>query len=303
MFSWLTRVRDWFARHVLSLTIALFLVLFLVLFFWDRLVVSIYPGNVGVLWRRFGGTVTNKVYGEGTHILFPLDIMYTYDVRWQVLRRSVTALTRDGLEITADLGLLYRVRSNLAGELHKDVGEQYREALLLPTLDSAARNILGTLDVEKLYVQREKDVYTDERQKAHDVFEGSLLERAKIDVGRKYIEVDDISVLRLILPDRVEAAIQRKREEEQVALMFDFRIAQERKEAERKRIEAGGIRDFQNIIDQGLTPNFLTFKGIEATLDLAKSSNAKVLVFGDKTGLPLLLGTGSLGFGEQAAPK
>jgi prohibitin 1 len=306
LFSWFTRSRDSFARHVLSLTITLLIVLFLVLFFWDRLVVSIYPGHVGVLWRRFGGTVVNKVYAEGTHVLFPLDIMYIYDVRWQVLRSSVTALTRDGLEITADLGLLYRVHPNLAAELHRDVGEGYREALLLPTLDSAARNILGTLDDEKLYVQREKDVYTDERQKAHDLFEESLLERAKIEVGRKYIDVDDISVLRLVLPERIETAIQKKREQEEVALMYDFRLQQERKEAERKRIEAGGIRDFQNIVDQRLTANFLIFKGIEATLDLAKSPNAKVLVFGDKgggTGLPLLLGPGPLGLGEQAQPK
>src|SRR5262249_31106108 len=148
-------------------------------FFWDRLVVSIYPGHAGVLWRRFGGTVIHKVYGEGTHVLFPLNIMYIYDVRWHVLRRSVTTLTRDGLEITVDLGLLYRVRRDLAGELHRDVGMEYVESLILPTLDSSARNIIGSLDVEKLYVEREKDVYTDARQKAHDIVEGSLVERAK----------------------------------------------------------------------------------------------------------------------------
>ena len=86
-------------------------------------------------------------------------------------------------------------------------------------------------------------------------------------------------------------------------LRYEFRLAQERQEAERKRIEAAGIRDFQNIISQGLTPGFLTFRGIEATLELAKSPNAKVLVYGDKTGLPLLLGTPSFGLGDQAQPK
>jgi regulator of protease activity HflC (stomatin/prohibitin superfamily) len=303
LFSWLIRLTDWFARHTLSLTITLLIVLFLVLFFWDRLVVSIYPGHVGVLWRRFGGTVINKVYGEGTHLVLPLNIMYIYDVRWQLFRRSVTALTRDGLEVTIDLGLRYRVRSNSAPVLHKEAGPRYRETLLVTTLDSAARNVLGVLDAENLYVQRDPNVFLDERQNAHDVIESNLLERAQVEIGRRYLDVDDLDVLRLALPAVIQEAIQKKREEEQFALRYEFRLAQERQEAERKRIEAAGIRDFQNIISQGLTPGFLTFRGIEATLELAKSPNAKVLVYGDKTGLPLLLGTPSFGLGDQAQPK
>jgi len=303
LLSWLIRLTEWFARHTLSLTITLLIVLFLVLFFWDRLVVSIYPGHVGVLWRRFGGTVINKVYGEGTHLVFPINIMYVYDVRWQILPRSITALTRDGLEITVDMGLRYRVRPILAPLLHKEAGPKYRETLLVTTLESAARSVIGALDAEKVYVRRDPDVFVDERQRTHDVIETNLLERAQAEIGRRYLDVDDVDILRLALPAAIQQAIQRKREQEQVALLYEFRLAQERQEAERRRIEAGGIRDFQNIISPGLTPNFLTFKGIEATLELAKSSNAKVLMFGDKTGLPLLLGTPSLGPGDQAQPK
>lgn len=291
MLSWLLRqtrrllqtLRQWLSRHTLGLSITVLITAFLVVFLWQHIFISIHSGHVGVLWHRFGGTVTSRVYGEGLHIISPLDIMYHYSVRWHVLRRQVTALAQDGLEIEIDVGLLYRVCRSLAAELHQDVGPAYVESLIVPTLDAAARNMLGRLHVEKIYVNREQDVNVD-------IFERNLLEQAKQDVGWKFIEVHDISVLRLILPSRIENAIQQKREEEQLALLYDFRLAREQKEAERKRIEAQGIRDFQDIISGGLTERYLTFKGIEASLELAKSTNAKVIIFGDEKGLPLVLG-------------
>ena len=309
MFSWLARqmramlrfLGGWFSRHALGVTITLLIVAFVFVFFWERMVISIYPGEVGVLWRRLSGTVIDKVYGEGLHLVLPINIMYHYNVRWQVLRRTVMGLTRDGLELTTDVGLLYRVRSDLAAELHQSVGEGYLEALIIPTLDAAIRNALGRLDVEKLYVLREEDVYRTDAGRV-DLFERDLIEHAKEDVGRKYIEVDDVSVLRLVLPTRIQEAIQRKREEEQLALLYDFTLQRERKESERKRIEAQGVRDFQDTTG-GPTDNYLTFKSIEALLELAKSSNAKIIVFGGKGGLPLLLGTGPFAPDAQLPSK
>jgi regulator of protease activity HflC (stomatin/prohibitin superfamily) len=222
--------------------------------------------------------------------------MYIYDVRWRVLRRTVTALTRDGLEVTADLGLLYRVIPELAAELHQSVGPTYLESLIIPTLDAATRNILSQIDVEHVYVRKEQHVH-------EDTFETELTERAKAEVGWKYIAVQELSILRLVLPPRIQEAIQQKREEEQIALLYNFRLDREEKEAERKRIEARGIRDFQDIITGGLSDKYLLFKGIEATAELAKSPNAKVIVFGDKSGLPLLLGNVPFGPGEPPRPE
>lgn len=297
MFFWLSRrtrillytVADWCSRHSLGLTITLLSLVFIVLFYWNHIVVSIYPGRAGVLWRRFSGTVLSHVYGEGLHLIWPFDVMYVYDVRWQVLPHSITALTRDGLEITLELALLYRVQYDLVAELHQNVGVQYRQALVIPTLDAAVRHALGRLSATLLYVDRENQTYSTEAGHV-DVLERDLVELARKDIGWKYIEVQDLNIRQLVMPRRVQEAIQRKREEEQLALLYNYRLERERKEAERKRIEAQGIRDFQETITGGLTEKFLTFKGIEATLELAKSSNAKVLVFGDKTGLPLLLG-------------
>ena len=297
--SWLGRcwrailypIRNWYLRHSLGLTLTFLIIAFLAVFFWDRVVISIYPGQVGVLWRRFNGTRTDRVYGEGLHLISPLNIMYIYNVRWQILRRPVAALTKDGLEITTELGLLYRVLPDQAAQLHQEVGPDYLQALIIPVLDAAARNIIGQIPVEDIYVQREQDV-------GLDIVERRLLERAKNDVERKYIGVDDLSVLRLLLPTRIQDAIQRKREEQQLVLRDEFRLQREEREAERKRIEARGIRDFQDIITGGLSEQYLTFKGIEATLELAKSPNTKVIVFGDKSGLPLLLGNVPTGPGE-----
>jgi regulator of protease activity HflC (stomatin/prohibitin superfamily) len=295
-------LREWCSRHAFSITVTLLIVVFVALFFWERIFVSIYPGQVGVLWRRFGGTVVDKVYTEGLHLVFPLNIMYIYDVRWQVLSLPVVGLTRDGLEMTAEVTALYRVRAPLAGELHQQVGEAYVERLVQPPLESAIRNLLGRLDVEQLYVDRDETLHQTEAGRV-DIFERDLIEHSKAEVGYRYVEVRDTNVKRLILPERIQAAIQQKRQTEQVALEHDYWVARERKEADRKRIEAEGIRDFQATITGGLTPGYLTFKRIEAILELAKSSNGKVIVFGNNADLPLLLGTGSLGQDGQLPAK
>jgi prohibitin 2 len=285
----LRTLRLWCSRHAFGITVTLLLVAFLTVFFWERIFISIYPGHVGVLWRRFGGTVTDRVYGEGLHFVLPINIMYIYDVRWQALQVSLTGLSRDGLEITAEVTALHRVRAPLAGELHQDVGEDYVERLVIPPLKSAIRNLLGRLDVEHLYVQRAETLHATEVGSV-DVFERDLIAHAMTEVGYRYVEVRDTNVRRLILPDRIQAAIQRKRETEQVALEHDFWVEREGKEAVRKRIEAEGIRDFQATLGGGPTPEYLAFKRIEAILELAKSPNGKVVLFGDKLELPLQLG-------------
>ena len=184
------------------------IVAFLALFFWERILVSIYPGHVGVLWRRFSGTVTGRVYGEGLHFVLPFNIMYIYDVRWHIVRRSLTALTQDGLDMTVDLAVLFRVNPPLAAELHQRVGMDYVDSLITPTMASVVRNTLGRLNAETLYVDRPEVVYPTVAGVV-DLFERDLIERVKeeVQIGWKYIEVADVDVERLIMPERVQAAI------------------------------------------------------------------------------------------------
>ncbi len=312
MLSWialriqaaLDMLREWSSRLAFGITMTLLIVVFLALFFWERILVSIYPGHVGVLWRRFSGTVTDRVYGEGLHFVLPFNIIYIYDVRWHIVRRSLTALTQDGLDMTVDLSVLYRVNPPLAAELHQHVGMDYVESLITPTMPSVVRNTLGRLNAETLYVDRVETVYPTVAGVV-DLFERDLIERVKeeVQIGWKYIEVADVNVERLIMPEGVQAAIQRRREEQQRIWEYDYLVEIAHKEAERKRIEAGGIEAFQATITGGLTPGYLTLKRIEASLELAKSSNAKVIVLGDKADLPLLIGTVPLGQDGQLPTK
>ncbi len=281
------RVRNWFTYHSFGLTLGALVVAFFVVYFAPRIFISVYPGQAGVRWKRFYGTLTDPkdIYSEGFYVIPPIDILYIYDLRYQILNRRVSVLTRDGMEISADMGLLYRVRKEFVGELHQQVGENYVESLVIPTLDAAARNILGAIDAQAVYVAKMTALGES------DLFEKSLFDEAKEEIGGKYIEVQDVSIMRIALPQRVQDAIQRKHEEEQMALMYNFRLDREKKEAERKRVEAQGIKDFHDIMAGGLTDNYLKFKGIEATLELAKSANSKVVIIGNSAGLPLILGS------------
>ena len=312
MLSWIARriqaaldmLREWSSRHAFGITITLLIVAFFAIFFWERIFVSIYAGHVGVLWRRFGGTVVDRVYGEGLHLVLPFNIMYVYDVRWTVVRRSIIALTQDGLDMTVTLSILYRVNPPLAGELHQRVGMGYVDSLITPTMASIVRNTLGRLNAEALYVDRPEVVYPTVAGVV-DFFERDLIERLKeeVQIGWHFIEVADVNVERLVMPETVQAAIQRRREEQQRVFEYDYLIEIARKEAERKQIEAGGIEAFQATITGGLTPGFLTLKRIEAILELARSPNAKVIVLGDKADLPLLIGTVPLGQDGQLPTK
>ena len=244
MLSWIARriqaaldmLRAWSSRHAFGITITLLIVAFFAIFFWERIFVSIYAGHVGVLWRRFGGTVVDRVYGEGLHFVLPFNIMYVYDVRWAVVRRSIVALTQDGLDMTVTLSILYRVNPPLAGELHQRVGMGYVESLITPT-------VAGVVDF----------------------FERDLIERLKeeVQIGWHYIEVADVNVERLVMPETVQAAITGE-------LAPPFSSLEQR---------------------------------IEAILELARSPNAKVIVLGDKADLPLLIGTVPLGQDGQLPTK
>jgi regulator of protease activity HflC (stomatin/prohibitin superfamily) len=312
LLSWIARqlratlhiIREWSSRHVFGITITLLIIAFLALFFWERILVSIHAGQVGVLWRRFGGTVVHRVYGEGLHFILPFNIMYVYDVRWNIVRRSITTLTQDGLDMTVTLAVLYRVNPPLAGELHQRVGMGYVDTLITPTMASIVRNVLGRLNAEALFVDRPETMYPTPAGVV-DFVERDLIEQLKeqVQIGWHYIEVADVNVERLIMPETVQAAIQRRREEQQRIFEYDYQIEIARREAERKRIEAGGIEAFQAAITGGLSPGFLTFKRIEAILELAKSANAKVIVLGEKGDLPLFLGPVPLGQDGQLPPK
>lgn len=257
--------------------------LFLFALFYDRIIYNIQPGESGVIWKRFyGGTDLNRVYGEGIHFIFPWDKLYIYDTRIQQVPFSFYALSANGLPINFDVSIRYRPFIRTLPVLHQNVGPDYVERIVKPEVQAHVRAVVANFFPEQ--------VYTSEGQLLPIIKQG-----ATFSVAERNVLLDDLLIKRITLPEYIQHAIERKLEQEQLALEYEFRLQREEQEAERKRIEAAGIRDFQRtVVAGGAFNQYLTFVGVQASLALAKSDNAKVVIFGGGEGgqLPLILNMG-----------
>lgn len=274
-------------RTSFGLIIAGLLVLFVFIHLWPMMIIAIHSGQEGVLWRRLTGTVTDVVYHEGTHLIMPWNIMYVYDVQIQRADHTVEVLSTDGLEIKVNVSTRYHPVRKTVPQLHQQVGPDYLNRIVIPEIVTAVREVMGKYRPQELYTRR-----TEEMQ-------DQIRVRAAAQVQDRFVEIDDVLIRRIELPASVQGAIQTKLTLEQESQAYEFRLQRELQEAERKRQEANGIRDFQQIVAQGISPALLRWKGIEATLELAKSPNSKVIVIGSSDGLPLILDTAS----TTAAPR
>ncbi len=242
--------------------------------FWDRMFISVGSGEVMVVYHRFiGGTLNNKISREGFHMIPPWDKYFIYSVRTQTLVQPMTVLSSNGLEVTFDAQIRYHAIPEAVPYLHRRYGPKYAEQIITPQLTQSVQEVIGQFLPEELY--------SLQRTASAD----RIFAKGKRLIGGSFIEVEDISLFNIKLPERIQTAIQNKVEEEQKALAYDYRLQAEDKEAQRKLIEAKGIQEYQARVK-----NNLAWKGIDATLELAKSTNAKVIVIGAKDSLPILLG-------------
>ncbi len=240
--------------------------------------VRIGPGAAGLLWKWFGGT-QQDVYGEGVHIVAPWNRMYVYDVRTQDRKEDLHILTSNGLSVALEASIRFRPQRAELPALHIEIGPRYFDVILAPVIRAEARKVGSRYTPEEIYSTKREVV----EQEIYDAVQQALT--------GKHVYLDAILVRNVALPDNIRRAISEKLEEEQKALKMKFTLARERKEAERKRIEAQGIADFQKVVSTGISAALLQWKGIEATEKLASSPNAKVVVIGSgKDGLPLILG-------------
>ena len=243
--------------------------------------VPVDSGRAGVLWKFLGGTQP-EVYGEGVHIVAPWNKMYVYDVRTQDRKEDLHILTNNGLSVGLEASIRYRPMQAELADLHQQIGPGYFEVILAPVIRSEARQVGGRYTPEEIYSTKREAVEVEIFEAVRDAIEG------------KHVELETILVRDVALPPNIMRAISEKLEEEQKALKMKFTLNRERQEAERKRIEAQGIADFQKVVSKGISDALLRWKGIEATERLATSPNAKVVVIGaGTTGLPLILGGGS----------
>ncbi|HEV2547118.1 MAG TPA: prohibitin family protein [Stellaceae bacterium] len=286
-----SRVVDWTEDHLLSIGLGILLVLLLVAALSPRIFITVPAGHEGALFKRFsGGTDVEQAYDEGFHIIGPWNNMYIYDVRFQNQSSKFDAHTSDGLNLRADVAFRFRVQRRNVPLLHKYIGEDYVEKLILPSLGARVREEVARHTPEEVYSTKRLEIQDRIREGmrkefAMDPEADTLLQRVE------FLELDEIFLRDVELPESLQKSMVEKNQQLQMMLEYDYRIEREKKESERKRIEAEGIRQFQDIVKDGITDRYLMWKGIDATLQLAQSSNSKVIVVGSgKTGLPILLG-------------
>lgn len=287
--AWRGRWRERLYRHATEVGVVMLVVLFILVYLAPNIFIFIYPGEAGVLWRRFfGGTETQAVYSEGVHIIFPWDIMYIYNARLQETGETFDVLSSDGLHMDVDITVRYRPIKHDLALLHKNIGPEYVKVLLLPEVRAHAREQIAQYTPEQLYTSQRQQVQRNVLEKIR----AQLIAKYEPDTPREsYLEVDDIFIRSITLPAKVQQAIESKIAQLHAMEEYDYRLRKETKEAQRKKIEAEGIKAFQDAIKGSIDESYLKWKGIDATAQLAGSNNAKIVIIGaGQTGLPLILG-------------
>lgn len=266
-------------KKIIPITVIVIVVIVL-LVSWSNITVTVDAGHGGVLFKRFGGGIElEKTYGEGFHFIAPWNKMYIYEVRQQETSEDMNVLSSNGLEIFVDVSAWYEPMFDKLGKLHQDIGTTYLQRVIIPSLRSSTRSVIGRYTPEEIYSTK------------RDVIQDEIFNDTKTVLEEKNIQLNKILIRAIKLPATLKEAIEGKLKQEQLSLEYEFKLEKARKEAQRQKIEAEGKATAYKIINASLTDRILREKGIEATLKLAESPNAKVVVIGNtKGGLPLILG-------------
>ena len=240
-------------------------------------VTRVGTGHVGVL--TLFGRVTGETLAEGIHLINPLKTNNEMSIQTQTIKESANVPSSEGLMMSLDTSLIYHLNPDRSAEVFQKIGADYENVVVEPTLRAAIREATASHTANALY--------TGERE----MVAKQIYDQLVSELNKRGLTVENVLLRDIQLPATLKAAIEAKQQAEQESLAMNFRLQKETQEAQRKRIEAAGVRDFQQIVAQGITPSLLEWKGIEATENLAKSANSKVVVIGNnKNGLPLILG-------------
>lgn len=254
---------------------ALFVFLILAILFSCFTVIP--AGHVGVI--DFFGHVSERTLKSGIHIVNPMAKIIKYSIKTQEATETMDVPSKEGLNIQLDISILFHLNPEKAAMVYKTIGKNYEDIVLIPQFRSVARGVTAAYEAKALY--------TSEREMISNLIKEEL---QKI-VEPRGVIVESVPLRRIILPKGLQDAIEEKLRAEQESQRMQFVLLKEKQEAERKRIEAKGIADFQHIVSQGISEQLLRWKGIEATEKIANSPNTKVVIVGGKDGLPLILDT------------
>jgi regulator of protease activity HflC (stomatin/prohibitin superfamily) len=263
-------------------------VLFLIGFL-SSCIVQIGTGEVGV--QVLYGNVQNTTLASGLHFINPLMDVQKLDIKTQNYTMSavhnegakegddaIRVLTSDGLEVIMDLTVLYKVVPTAAPDILRSTGIDNTDKIVRPLTRTMIRDNAVYFDAVSLYSTR------------RDEFQNRIVSSIQADFKKRGLLLEQLLIRNITLPQTVRTSIEQKISAEQDAQKMQFVLQKEKQEAERKRVEAQGIADYQKIISESLTDRQLQYESIKAQLEVAKSPNAKVIIMG-KSGTPLILDT------------
>ena len=237
-------------------------------------------GHRGIVFKSLGGGTSKEVLGEGLHLMPIWNSVIAYDTRVHEMKEALVVISSNGLTMQVDASIRYRPKAEELFELQTTVGEDYAQKVIGPVVRSEARKVFGRYQPEEIYSTKREQIEAQIYDEVLRALEG------------KHVIVEAILVRDVGLPETIKTAIADKLAEEQRSQKMRFTLDRERQESQRKQVEAEGIAKYQSIVRQGLTTEYLTYKGIEATEKLALSPNTKIVVVGGgKTGLPIILQT------------
>jgi regulator of protease activity HflC (stomatin/prohibitin superfamily) len=254
-----------------------------IILFYDSMVVTVPSGHIGVFFNRFvGGTDLRHTYGEGIHLIFPWDNMFIYDCRSQKADYDIVVLVEGGLRVVVHSSIIWRVIPDYAPVLHVSAGHDYQTILIAPAMTAAIRTSAGL----------QPDLYSSTFNAY--TFEEDILKYVQNFLNKGTFIFEAILIREIELPERMLAAINDKFAAEQMVLQQRYHVQEAYERFKQQFIDAESLRNAALIVNLGLTENFLRYQGIEATKKLAESDNAKLVIIGDKDGLPLILNPDSL---------
>ncbi len=316
-------------RHLPGLSVTLLTTLFLIVVLWPYVVITVPSGQVGVLWYRLlgfdlycwcfagRGTVLDprELREEGLHLMAPWNRLFLYDLRLQSATQTYNAISKDGVSVTVQINVRFQLLHNSVGVLHKFIGPDYFATVVSPEIGSQARQIISQYTAQEVYRSREA-IQEQVRANARKSMGANLNELVQPEAMEQpdpkhynnflqdSIQILDTLVLSIELPPAIVGAINRQTEQFYEIQEYKFRVEREAQESKRKQIEANGIAAFQQTVSQGISDSYLRWRGIEATLALAQSHNAKIVIIGTgKDGLPIILGNVDTPAASGATPQ
>ncbi len=256
-------------------------VVILLLIFGSKMFFVLKSGERAVVFKQLSsvGLVKDNILVPGFLAIAPWNKLIRYDVREQKSEETMDVLDKEGLSINVEVTIIFNPYYDKIGYLHENIGVNFVSVMVIPNVRSSVRAVTGRYTAEEIYSTKRGEV------------ESAITETTRSALKLKDIEMKDLLIRSISLPDKIKQAIESKLQQQQEALAYQFRLDREISEADRLRIQAQGIADYNKIISGSLTDRILQQKGIDATLKLANSANSEVVVIGSgDDGMPLILG-------------